>query len=336
MNTILKPRDSNLLWHLDFKSRVPLGTLAGQLKISKAQVHRRLHALRERGILNGFSCVLDVSRFGYSSYRFYFNLIGADPKHEEKIFNYFVAHDFSLWVVKLLGRWDLEVVLVVRNAAHLNALFKQAKRDLGDFFVEYNLSISPLTHHFRRDYLIGGKRSGLVATYVGSEPSLLDVDAMDIEILKILILDSKRSNQAIAKSLGINYHTVQRRILKLEKTGVIQCYRPVLDFRQMGRRYLKVLFKLSAMSQKRETELMNFLAGFSFVIYLTEVLGDWQLEVECEAIDSSEVFQMVAAARRKFGAYLHTSDVVEVTDELKLCYLPAGVAKGYIQSKIGT
>ncbi len=335
MNTSLKPRDSNLLWHLDFKSRVPLGTLATQLKISKAQVHRRLHALRERGIINGFSCVLDVSRLGYTSYRFYFNLIGADPKQEERIFNYFVAHDYSLWVVKLLGRWDLEVVLVVRNAAHLNAIIKQAKRDLGDFFVEYNLSMSPLTHHFRRDYLIGGKRRGLFATYVGSEPTVLDIDEIDIGILEVLIQDSKRSNQSIAKSLGVNYHTVQRRISKLEKSGVIQGYRPVLDFHRLGRRYLKVLFKLAAMSQKRESELMNFIAGFSFVIYLTEVLGDWQLEVECEASDNSEVLHMVAAARRKFGAYLHTSDVIEVIDELKLCYLPAGVVKDY-KKKIAT
>ena len=329
---MIKKQDCDLLWHLDFRSRIPIATLAQELKISKAQTHRRLRALSQQGVIRRFSCVLDVSKFGYSAYRFYFRLSGGDPKVEEKICSYFALHDFTLWVVKLLGgRWDIEVVFVARNAAHLNMLYKQAKHDLGDFFVEYNLSTSPLTHHFRRDYLTEQVRRKLVASYVGHEPYALPLDAHDLKILEMLTQDSKQPNQAIARVLGVSYHTVQRRIAQLEKSGVIQCYRPVLDFRQVGRRFLKVLFKLSTVSQRRESELLHFLAGYSFVICLVEVLGDWQLEVECEAEDSRQVFQMVAEARRKFGAFLDTSDIIEVSEEIRHTYMPHGIVKGYLE-----
>ncbi len=326
MKKPLPDTDKALLWQLDFKSRVPLATLAQNLRVSKAQVHRRMQRLRALEILRGFSCVLDVARFGYTTYRIYFRFGSTSAAQERRIFDYFTSHPFTLWVVRLLGRWDMEIVFVVRNAVHLNTLFKRAQRDLGDFFEDYNISISTLTHHYRRDYLMGDTRRSTVQTYFGKEPSLVDLDRIDYEILEALIEDSKRPSRVIGKSLGVNYHTVQRRIEKMEESGIIQCYRPVIDIGKLGRRFLKVLFKISAMPQKLESELFQFLTAHSFVVYLTEVLGDWQLEVECEVADTTQVFEMILAARRRFGRYLQTSDVVEVATELKLCYLPTGIA----------
>ena len=60
------------------------------------------------------------------------------------------------------------------------------------------------------------------------------------------------------------------------------------------------------------------------VVYLTEVLGKWQLEIEAEVEQASELDTIIQSLRRDFPGVIVDFDIVTVTKEHKLNYLPSG------------
>jgi hypothetical protein len=70
--------------------------------------------------------------------------------------------------------------------------------------------------------------------------------------------------------------------------------------------------------------LYSYCAKRSFVTYLTEVLGDWQLEVECELEDVGELMQLLRDLRITYSDNVMDYDVIKVIKEEKLNYFPMG------------
>ncbi|UCD44567.1 MAG: Lrp/AsnC family transcriptional regulator [Candidatus Bathyarchaeota archaeon] len=58
---------------------------------------------------------------------------------------------------------------------------------------------------------------------------MIELDAMDKTILKLLSEDSRRSYREIAKELGVSHANVSARIRRLEDARVIRGYTTVLD-----------------------------------------------------------------------------------------------------------
>ena len=61
-----------------------------------------------------------------------------------------------------------------------------------------------------------------------------NVDQTDIAILKALIKNARASYREIAQQIGVAVGTVQHRIHKLEEKGILQGFRPVIDYGKLG------------------------------------------------------------------------------------------------------
>lgn len=80
------------------------------------------------------------------------------------------------------------------------------------------------------------------------------MDKTDISILQELKEDGRASYSDIAEKLGIATSTVTGRVQKLKKKGIIEGFRPSIDYEKLG-------FELSAMIEiKAESERIPSLA----------------------------------------------------------------------------
>jgi DNA-binding Lrp family transcriptional regulator len=57
---------------------------------------------------------------------------------------------------------------------------------------------------------------------------------LDIRLIRALQKDARRSNRQLAEELGVAASTVGHRLKDLEESGVIQGYRPMVDYRALG------------------------------------------------------------------------------------------------------
>jgi len=66
------------------------------------------------------------------------------------------------------------------------------------------------------------------------QPGTVELDELDIDILRSLNDNARKSFRDIAKELQISLTTVSNRVKAMEKAGVIQGYIPVIDATKLG------------------------------------------------------------------------------------------------------
>lgn len=90
---------------------------------------------------------------------------------------------------------------------------------------------------------------------------------------------------------------------------------------------MKALLTMASMDEATEKRFLYFSGSFNTVVYITEVLGDWQMEVEVEVEDAQEIHAIIRELRAAFPDLLLDHEIVEVTTEHKLNYFPIGIAE---------
>jgi DNA-binding Lrp family transcriptional regulator len=313
-----------LLWKLDCDERVSYTEIANSLGVSKQVLNNRLAKLNNTCVIQGHYAVIDTHRLGLLTYRAYLRLSSVTAKATEGLIQLLVAHPNTLFVGSLSGVWDLEVVFVARNFIHFNELLRDLYEPFTKLVYRSNISMTPVVYAFRRDYLVREKRKPELTLSYGFEPGRDAWDELDYAILEVLAAEGRASHDEVARGVGVTNHTVRNRISKLEAAGVLRGYRPRIDIKHLGRSYYKALVCCAPMSRKQLHVLYKEFAIYSSVVYLTEVLGTWQLEVEAEVEDSSQLDEIVRRVRSAYPEYVLEYDTVFVREVHKLNYLPSG------------
>jgi Lrp/AsnC family leucine-responsive transcriptional regulator len=314
--------DRTILWHLDGNSRIKLIDLAKATGASAQSVGYRIDRLIEDGTLRGCIGVIDISRLGLLLFRFYARLRSATRDNQYELIRSLVRHQNTLWVVSTSGPWDLEVVFTARNFVHFNTLLKEWRVQWASCLSAMNISMSPVTYRFRRDYLIDRRRSTFEPAHFGFEPRTVSLDELDSKILGHVAVNCRQSNEEIARKVGVSYHTVASRLANVQEQEVLQLYSVVVDLEKIGRRYIKVLLRLEPFSSQEERAFLTFCSQHNYVVFLTEVLGDWQWEIEMEVPDYDEAYAFLQQLRKAFPKHVIDYQLLEVTDEHKHNYGP--------------
>ncbi len=314
--------DCRILREFDLSARTPLQEISATVGISKQLLQHRIRALKKKGFLRDFFCIIDFSALGLLSFRVYFRLKNLSHNEEEALIQYFIDHPAIFWVARLEGSWDLEIAVAARNFVHFNTIIKKIFFERGSFSYRHNVSMSPVSYHYPRDYLVSEKREGSTDIFYGFEPVAILLDDIDRGILKILALNARVDLKTLAKQLRTGLPTIRHRIAELERRRLIRGYRAMLDIKLLGRTLHKALIRLINLSPTVEKEIHRFCAKNASVVYITEVLGEWNLEIESETPSSADLLSLIRELRRKFPDNILDYQMVRVTKEEKLTYLP--------------
>jgi DNA-binding Lrp family transcriptional regulator len=314
--------DLEILWHLDGNSRISLTEIAKITGVSSQVIAYRINKLLSTGTLKGCIATINISRLGLLAYRFYARINNAGRDREIDIIRSLTAHRQTLWVVSTSGHWDIEAVFVARNFVHFNQMLKEWKASWGKALSSINISMSPVSYRFRRDYLIARKRAQVNSTHFGFEPLHSDIDELDQKILGQIAFNCRRSNDEIGRQVDVSYHTVASRIESLKHQEILQTFTVLLDLNHLNRRYIKALLWLEQFNQQEEKEFISFCSRHNFVLFVNEVLGDWQWEIEAEVEDYDTMYKLLKALRQAFPKHVTNYQLLEVTSEHKHAYAP--------------
>jgi DNA-binding Lrp family transcriptional regulator len=314
--------DLLILKEFDLNARASLQVIADNIGESKQLVQYRIATLKKKGFLKNFFTIIDFSALGLLSFRVYFRLKNLSRKEEDDLTHYFVHHAAVFWVARLEGSWDLEIAIAARNFVHFNTILKKIFFERGAFSYRHNVSMSPISYHFPRDYLATPIREGFTDIFYGQEPVATPIDEIDRKLLLQLAQNARTELKVLAKRLRTGITTVKHKMAELERKRIIRGYRASFPPHLLGRTLHKALLRLINLSPHVERSIHEFCAKYSSVIYITEVLGEWNLEVEGEMNTSAEMLSLVRELRRAFPENILDYEMVRVTKEEKLTYLP--------------
>jgi len=99
------------------------------------------------------------------------------------------------------------------------------------------------------------------------------MDSLDLQILRSLNDNARKSFRDIAKELKVSLSTVSNRIHKLEEEGVIKGYAPIIDEQKMGYD-LQVVVGIR-ISKGKLINAQKRIAEDKRVFGVYDVTGDW-------------------------------------------------------------
>jgi DNA-binding Lrp family transcriptional regulator len=114
----------------------------------------------------------------------------------------------------------------------------------------------------------------------------LELDSIDMAILRELQEDGRMTNVELASRVGISAPPCLRRVRRLEETGIITGYRALLDGSKLGQEI--VAFCLIGLHHQSETDLKAFAAltkGWPLVREAWMVSGESDFLLHCVAPD---------------------------------------------------
>lgn len=122
-------------------------------------------------------------------------------------------------------------------------------------------------------------------------------DAVDVQIVQELQQDGRRPVREISKNLGIPEATVRLRLRKLLDAGVrIMAFANPAGFGQ-----IKPALLLAVVEPNMHSQVVTALEEWDQVVYLSTMLGEFDLCIQVYTEDESELLKLTRAVRELSG-----------------------------------
>lgn len=132
---------------------------------------------------------------------------------------------------------------------------------------------------------------------------------LDLEILKVLEKDARIPAKELAVMLDLDEKTVEKRIEKLRKDGVIRKFIASINWKKLGRHNVSAIIQVKVVPQERSgfAKICKELSKDPRVVDLVVASGEYDLNltVEAENIDelSKFVTEKLAPKKEVVGTY---------------------------------
>ena len=315
--------DRDLVYLTSENARMRIKDIAVTLKKSPQRLKYSISTLQKEKIIKNPFCLLDYSYFGVLLFRVYFQGGYVSEKDKETIINKLSANPYIISVCELTGEFDLAVEFAAPNPSRFN---KEIKKVLGVMpgLNNYKVILNLVTYIYPKQYLTrNAKLQKLsVERIIGGDRNVASFNTNELSILRIIVDDPLIRMTALAEKTGLNIKTCISIMKGLASRNIIKGFKQLVDTNKLGIKKSRLFLRLHNITTERELQLMEFMLKTDEVVQLNKTVGDWDLEIDLEALDSSRVRMILLQLRQNFKDIIETFNLIEVYDYHKRSYLP--------------
>jgi len=315
-------KDRKILYQLDINSRQSNSLIAKKVGLSKKIVSYRIKRLQKIGVIKNFYTVIDSSKLGYLSFRFYLVLQNTNPEIEQEIINYFINHKNTWWITRVEGRrFDIVVLIWVKDINNFYKFWDNTLLKYKKYFAEQIFSIYAQMALYRFSFLLDdyskADRKKFEITGGGKE---VDYNKLDYQILTLLASDARIPTTELSKKLNISTITIKNRIKKLMKIGVIQGFRINIDSFKLGYLYYKVDIELN--DYQKINQIIDFIRDNPHLASIEKSAGFADLELRFYVKNLDELKQIMKNLSDKFPQVIKNYNYFYTSEIHKIQFIP--------------
>jgi len=304
-------KDLRLLYALEKNARTPVTQLAKEIAVSPQVADYKIRRLEKKGIILGYHAIIDTARLGYITYRVYLKLRHADYEEQDKLFRELSTISQVSLATVLTGMWSGGIVIMAKDSQEFHKAWSRVM-EYKEQIAAHQLSIySPIIHYTRTLIIPDNKEQPGIR--VLGEGDLVEHDELDVAILRKLAPNVRIPLKHIAKELDRPLQTVINRIKAMEQNGIIQGYRPELNWEKLGYDYFKA--NISLTSYRRIKEMEEYALQEPHIFQLDKTGAGYDFEIEIYAKDMAHFKELMNAFYHRF------SDCIESWDEFRISHL---------------
>lgn len=310
--------DKRILAELDRNSRSSLRQLSKIVKKSKQFVKYRIGKMESLGIIKGYKAIVDMSKLGFFTYRFYFKLQQLTRPTEQQFINYLMK-DERIWeVARIHGKWDFAVFVGVKSVNQLQEVWKNINAVFKPKIISYEFAIYSPVHFFNRVFFTERKEEVAERVYgIGKEECY---DNLDFEIIKNFADNVRQPLTKVAKKCNVTIDTVIKRIKKMEKNKIIAGYKLDLNIEALG--YVGYRIDLCLFSTGRNEELFNYCKNHKNIYLIIKSIGgsDWEMTIVVKNL--YELLRIMDEMQQKFSDVIKNYEYFNFSTYYRLTYIP--------------
>lgn len=313
--------DKKILYQLDLNSRQSISQIGRRIHFPKTNVGYRIKKLQENGVIKKFYTVIDSFKLGYTSIRFYLVYENINPDIEREIIDYFVKNKYTWWVGSIEGRFDLVIVIWIRNINEFYSFWENTLKKYRKYLSKQIFSYYTQLFHYRYSFLLDDYPKEDRTKYeITGGGKLIDFDNIDYRILKSLASNSRIPITDMMKLLGISSKTIRKRIQRLKKLGVILGYRVQIDYSKLGLQYFKLDIQLNEYSKLNS--IISYVKFNPNLIFIDRSAGYADLELEFLVKNQNQLRDIVNDLVMRFPNVIKSYNNFYLTDIYKTQYIP--------------
>jgi len=315
-------KDKKILQELDLNARQSFSKIAKNTRISKQTLIYRVNNLIDKKIIKKFITFIDIQKLGYTFYDIFFKVKYCSKNEEKAIIDQIKKMSEVGWFVSSRGEWKVIVCVMAKSPKEFNKILERVLEVLSEkvlsyeFFIVINASQLP----YQKIYENYPEKI-IKQTYLGKKQDI-ELNNLDLKILNRLAKDARATKKEIADKTDSTIEQVRYSLKKLEKSGIIQAYKPLIDIKNIGYLWHIMLIQFHYCQEKRKQEFITFLKNQPQVFYIVNGVGNWGLMVEFHTKDFDELSNIQNLIRSKFEEIIRDERTMQVLKEHKCVFFP--------------
>jgi DNA-binding Lrp family transcriptional regulator len=145
------------------------------------------------------------------------------------------------------------------------------------------------------------------------------IDPLDARLIRVLAETPRAGVMELARQLGVARGTVQARLEKLQRRGIVTGFSPDVDLRAMG--YGVLAFVTLEIAQGRLADVVEHLAGIAEVLEVHATTGPGDLHARVVA-RTNEHLQQVIGMILDVQGIMRTTTQIALSEQLPYRVLP--------------
>lgn len=321
--------DHSLVFLRSENARMGFRELSRLLHKSPQLINYNLSVLEREGILHDPFFIFDYSYFGLILFRVYFKGVYIKEQDKLRIIKELKDNPYVLSVYEVTGEFDLGVEFAAPNPSKFNKEFKKVISE-NPLLKEYKIVLNLVTHIYPRQYLVANPELHHLISQkiVGGDREKEDFTPQERSLLRVLLHHPTIRYTTLAKESGMNVKTAKSVLNNLTKRNVLKGCKFLINKNKLGVSRSRLFLKLHHLNLENESALMKYLHDNKEVIQVNKTVGDWDMEIDLEALDKSSIRHMILRLREDFSDLIANFNLIEFYDYYKRTYLPEYLFRG--------
>lgn len=137
-----------------------------------------------------------------------------------------------------------------------------------------------------------------------------NIDKKDRLIMQQLEVNPRLSYKEMGKKVGLKGDTVEYRINKMSKSGIISRMFAELNLSKIGLKTYRLYLKIENMNKVKEQEFINYVISTPKAQWYAEFEGEWDYTIRYAVINEMEFKEELDKLMSKFGQFVRAKDII--------------------------
>lgn len=317
-------KDKKILQLLSEDVRTPSSEIARQVALSRDAVAYRIKRLESKKVILGARTVIDATKLGYNAYHLLLRLTNPVKEVEREIIQKLQNLPQVTAILKFSGSYDLEIAVIAKNIEEFDSLLTKIIQKTEKYLEDYEILIVTkrlLGQTLPKNFLMRSTRNVRAPTK-NIRFDKENLDAKDIEIIKLLRDNAQLSLLDISTKMNISADAVAYRLRKLKQQKIMRGFVPVINYTALGYRVTALLAQISNLDAEKERKLQTFLETNQHVLWAVKCVGRYNILAYICTTKEEELHQSINELRALFPEQIKSYHTLLAFVEYKYTYAP--------------